>query len=154
MTFKDIKTGYNIYMLHKGDDMSLAIGKVISVSAPRIPQGANMFQPNQTQQLVVDITIDENGQQKTYTIPDMLEVTYAGTDLAIATSKEAVVREIEAMKGRADDVIGSIDKQRKISSQCAKLLEEYNPAMKEKRENEERFQRLEVMMEKIMNKLG
>jgi len=145
MTFKETKEGYSVYILHRGeDDVSVSTGKVTAVSMPRIsaPQ-MGVFSPAQTQQMVVDVTIDDGVKTRTYTIPEGHSTTYAGNDLVLSTSKEGIVHEVEAMKGRADEVLRSVEKNRTLSSKCERILEEWNPVMKEKRETEERFGKIE-----------
>lgn len=143
MLFKDLKIGYQVYILHKGEDIKVCIGKVTAVSPPRFPQTQSNFQ---AMQMVVDVTIDEEGTSKTYTTPDSLSVTYAGNDLVIATEREGILREIETIKAHNEDELSKVAHRRMIVTQCEKILSEWNPVFKERRETEERFNKLETSM--------
>ncbi len=153
MTFKDLKPGYPVYMLHKTDGIRLTTGKATVVSAPHFPQPvANNLM--QTMQMVVDVTIEADGQSRTYTIPDTLAITYAGDALALATDREPMLKEIEAMKSQAEDELAKTDKRRAIVAQCEAILTEWNPAFKEKRDTEERFSKIETSMTDLKTMLS
>jgi len=167
MLFKELKPNFTTYHLHRGGDkVSVNQGKVTNVSQPRIPTPQNPALPMpgtfaQTATLVVDVTIDENGETKTYTIPETLDVTYAGNDHVIATTREKILSEVEAMKNRADEVINSLHHNEAISDACEEILENWNPAIREKRQTEERMVSMEtridkvtMMMETLLKKLG
>ena len=153
MTFRDLKPGYPVYLLHKTDGVRLTTGKVTAVSTPRFPQPTtnNIMQ---TMQMVVDVTIEADGQSRTYTTPDTLAITYAGDALAIATEREPMIKEIEAMKSRAEDELAKTDKRRAIVAQCETILTEWNPAFKEKRDTEERFSKIETSMTDLKSMLS
>lgn len=140
MLFKDLKTGYNVYMLHRGEDITIGLGKVTAVSPPRLPQSPNL----QTMQMVVDVTIEENGTSRTYVIPDSISITYFNSDLVIATERDYILKELEDMKSHAESALADVSKQEKIVVQCKKILEEWSPVFKEKRETEERFNKIET----------
>ncbi len=151
MLFKDLKTGYQVYILHKGEDIRVDVGKVTAVSPPRFPQAQGNFQ---AMQMVVDVTIEENGASKTYTTPDSLSVTYAGNELVIATEREGILREIETIKSHNEDELSKIAARRAVVAKCEKILTEWNPLFKEKRENEERFAKLETSMTDLKSMLS
>lgn len=72
MTFKELKQGYNIYILNK-DDMIVKQAKVVNVSAPHIDK--KTFELGAS--LVVDVIIDVEGVAKTYTFKEDTETGYA-----------------------------------------------------------------------------
>lgn len=87
MIFKDIKSGYPVYMLDRGK-MEAVAGKVVGVSGPRYMQ----MQGIQQTQIVVDITVETEGVSRQYAIPESLSVTYAG-DLVLSTDRDGQKRE-------------------------------------------------------------
>ena len=151
MLFKDLKTGYQVYILHKREDIRVDVGKVTAVSPPRFPQTQGNFQ---AMQMVVDVTIEENGASKTYATPDSLSVTYAGNELVIATEREGILREIETIKAHNEDELSKVAARRAVVAKCEKILTEWNPLFKEKRENEERFAKLETSMTDLKSMLS
>lgn len=95
MLFKDIKSGYPVYFLNR-ESITAYQGKVVSVSVPRY----DMQVVNKSNApLVVDITIDANGQTKTYTISENATITYAG-NIVLSTERDGIIREVEAMKSQ------------------------------------------------------
>lgn len=151
MLFKDLKIGYQVYILHKGEDIKVCVGKVTAVSPPRFPQTQSNFQ---AMQMVIDITIEEEGASKTYTTPDSLSVTYAGSDLVIATERDGILREIETIKAHNEDELSKVAHRRMVVNQCEKILSEWNPVFKERRETEERFNKLETSMTDLKSMLS
>lgn len=151
MLFKDLKVGYQVYVLHKGASIGVGIGKVIAMSPPRFPQTQGNFQ---TMQMVVDVTVEESGGSKTYTIPDSLSVTYAGNDLVIATERDGILKEVESVKAQNEDELAKVESRKQIVSECEKILTEWNPQFKEKRETEERFAKLETSMTDLKSMLS
>lgn len=151
MLFKDLKVGYQVYILHKGEGIRVETGKVTAISPPRFPQTQGNFQ---TMQMVVDITIEEDGKSKTYTTPDALSVTYAGNDLVIATEREGILREIETIKAHNEDELAKVNTRREVVAECEKILTEWNPQFKEKKETEERFAKLETSMTDLKSMLS
>lgn len=143
MTFKEIKTGYPTYHLNRST-VQVSQGKVKDASPAHVqqsnPMQPSMFSP--TQPMVVDITIEEGGTTKTYTIPENLDTTYAG-DMVISTSRENIIREVEAMKARSEEAIAQQSHHKEVIGKCDTILTEWNPAFKEKKQTEERFGKIE-----------
>lgn len=157
MTFKDMKQGYPVYMLHKGEDMKAGTGKVVTATAPRFPQqygGGNALS------MVVDVTIEADGANKTYTIPADSTVVSAGNTV-LSVDRDGILREVEAMKAESEDVLSSMDKHRMRAESCEKILTEWNPELAEKKRQDERIGSLENgvnelkgMIRELVNKLN
>ena len=139
MLFKDVKQNYTVYILDK-QDMNISQAKVSAVGFPRMDIMQNM--PGANTQTVIDVTLDSNGKIATYTIPESLSVTYAG-NIVLSTDKDGLMHEIEAMKNNAEQVIASVDKQKRILEKANALLSELNPVYKEKKETDLRFSKIE-----------
>lgn len=146
MMFKDIKQNYNVHILDK-EHVKYMKGKVISVSFPRM-----MMMQGGAQQ-VVDVTIDCDGKIATYSIPEHLSVTYAG-NYVLSTTVEHLAEEVESMKHTAEQIINSIDKQKEIVEKSSHLLTELNPSFKEKKDIEDRFNKIETNMTEMKNMLS
>ena len=146
MMFKDIKQNYPVHIFDK-NDVKYMEGKVISVSFPRM-----MMTQNGTQS-VIDVTIDCGGKTATYSIPEHLSVTYAG-NLVLSTAKENISKEVESLKHTAEQIIESVDKQKEIIEKSSKLLIELNPSVKEKKDIEDRFNKIETNMTEMKNMLS
>ena len=149
MLFKDLKIGYPVYIFHKDGEKRITQGKVTAISPSRLPQTPSI----QTMQLVVDVTIDDGGSSRTYAIPDNTSVTYSN-GLVLSTDREGVIREVEILRNQCADELAKIDEYRKSVSECEKILTEWNPAFREKRETEERFSKLETSMSDLKSMMS
>lgn len=149
MLFKDLKIGYPVYIFHKDGEKRITQGKVTAISPSRLPQTPSV----QTMQLVVDVTIDDGGSSRTYAIPDNTSVTYTN-GLVLSTDREGVIREVEILRNQCADELAKIDEYRKSVSECEKILTEWNPVFREKRETEERFSKLETSMSDLKSMMS
>lgn len=145
MTFKELKQGYPIHILDK-DKLEVKQGKVQNTSFPRVETMQSQ------RQMVVDVTVDCGGKTTTYTMPEDSCVVYAN-NLVISTHQQGLIVEVEKMKAEAEQVLASVDKQKEIISKADDLLASLNPALKEKRETEQRFQQIEGRMNGVNDKL-
>lgn len=151
MTFKDLKVGHQVYILTRGSDIKVETGRVVAVSPSRFPQAQGGYQ---AMQMVVDVTIEHNGKSQTYATPDSLSVTYAGNDIVIATERDGILKEVEALKAQNEDELNKFEQRKKIVSECNKILMDWNPQLKEKQETEERFTKIESSMSELKNMLS
>lgn len=149
MLFKDLKIGYPVYIFHKDGEKRITQGKVTAISPSRLPQTPSL----QTMQLVVDVTIDDGGSSRTYAIPDNTSVTYTN-GLVLSTDREGVIREVEILRNQCAEELSKIDEYRKSVSECEKILAEWNPVFREKRETEERFSKLETSMSDLKSMMS
>ena len=145
MTFKELKQGYPIYMLDK-DKLEVKCGKVRENSFPRIDQ------MNGQRMMVVDVSVECDGKTATYTMPEDSCVVYAN-NLVISTHQQGLTTEVEKVKEEAERILASVDRQEKIISVADDLLAQLNPTLKEKRETEQRFQKIEGRMHGVDDKL-
>ena len=141
MTFKELKQGYPIHILDK-DKLTVKQAKVQNTSFPR----ADMMQGQR--QMVVDITVEHNGNTATYTMPEDSCLVYAN-NLVIATEPQGLIVEVEKMKSEAEHILASVEHQKEIVEVADELLAKLNPAFKEKRETEQRFEQMEKRMDKV-----
>ena len=149
MLFKDLKIGYPVYIFHKDGEKRITQGKVTAISPSRLPQTPSI----QTMQLVVDVTIDDGGSSRTYAIPDNTSVTYSN-GLVLSTDREGVIREVEILRNQCAEELAKIEEYRKSVSECEKILTEWNPVFREKRETEERFSKLETSMSDLKSMMS
>lgn len=107
----------------------------------------------QTIQMVVDVTIEDGGFSRTYTMSDNISVTYAN-DLVLSTERDGVLREVEILKNQSSEELSKMDEYKKDVDECEKILAEWNPAFREKRETEERFSKIETSMADLKNMMA
>lgn len=156
MTFKDIQKNHPVYILDKAK-VELRQGKVIE-SAPHLNTG--MIAISGSGQPMKDITIELDGKQTVYTIPEHLSVTFAG-DIVLSTNKEGLSSEVERMKNEAETLLSSVERMKTVKNKSEELLADLNPTVREKRETEKRFKSIEEeisgicgMVKQLLDKLG
>ena len=155
MTFKDLKSGYPVYLLDR-TALKYEQGKVMSVSLPH----ADM-QPGNYGKMLVDISIQTNdGKHNTYSVSDTEQTAYAG-NLLITCNKECVVNEVRAINAQAEEILAKANTAQKTVGSCKVLLEELDTAFKDKQETEkkfnkidERFSAMEDKMDKILSAIN
>lgn len=132
MMFKDAQVGMPIYIFDR-NDLCMKTEKISSVVPPHFD--ANM----PSGKMAVDITCDS--LQK-YAIEDCICTAYFN-NCAISLDKEAILREIELMKNNSEIALAETARHEEIVDKCTQLLVENNPALREKCENEKRFNSIE-----------
>lgn len=142
MLFKDLNPNYPIFIFNK-TDITVQEGKVINKGLPHF----DMLH-NTTSAMVTDITIKAGDVTKTYTFKDDTEIGYA-ENLVISPNRDAILREVESIKDQSEQVLNQIDLHKATIEKCNKVLSEFNPVFKEKKETEQRFSKLESSVEDI-----
>lgn len=148
MLFKDIKQNFPVYILDK-QNMSFTQGKVQSVSFPHIDNSSPMGMGK----TVIDVAIEADGKSGTYAMPENLSVVYAG-NIVLSTDRDGIMREVEAMKTSAEQILASVDKQKEIVEKSTALLTELNPEYKAKQQNEQRLSNLESSMKELKDMMA
>ena len=147
MLFKDLNPNYPIFIFDKAE-VSVKEGKVVSKGLPHFD-----ILHNTTSQMVTDITIKVGDNTKTYTFKDNTEIGYA-ENLVISPNREVILREVESIKDQSEQVLNQIDLHKTTVEKCNKILSEFNPVFKEKKETEQRFSKLESSVEDIKNMIS
>lgn len=142
MTFKELKQGYPVYILDK-EKLTVKQGKVVNASFPRIDN-----QPT-GRQMVVDITLEQNGKNAVYTMPEDAAVVYAN-NLVLSTEQNCLAVEVEKMKADAERILATVETQKEIIEVADDLLAQLNPSFKEKKETEQRFEKIENRLDKLI----
>ena len=155
MTYRDTKINDTIYILDK-DKMVLQQGRVTATS----PHVNNTYNTMAAGQMMRDIAIEVDGKNATYTIPENLSVTFAGS-IVLATSQQGLSSEIERMKSEAEQALAMMEHHKMVIERSSGLLAELNPHVREKLENERRFKSIEsdmsgikTMMQQLLDKLS
>lgn len=160
MIFKEIKPGFQLYILYKDNSkLSTTTARVKDVKGPRFPQ-LDLSNPMQANAMVMDITVDEDGAVKTYTMPEASSVVSAGTTI-ISTDKEGILREVDAIRATHEDIVASAPKSEEMIRQCDEIRASWSPDFAEKKQHDERISSLEtevknlgVMMKNFIDKMN
>jgi hypothetical protein len=141
MSFHDLQKGHQVYVVDRSKEVSMMQGTVTAKGQPYLPQ---MQQPyGGIGSMSVDVTVELCGRCTTYTVPDNADIAYTQNDVVVTPNKEMALREVESVRNRAQERLDCHDADVKIVSMCDDILSEWRPEVKEKRETEERFGRME-----------
>ena len=147
MQYKDAKAGYPIYFFDK-EAVRAYTGKVVSVAVPRYDAPKFGAPAPASTGMVVDVTIEAEGATRTYTIPETAPVAYAGT-LVLSTDRDGILREVESLKASAEEALAKVDRHREAVAKCDTILEEFNPALAERREQDRRIGGIEAEVKSL-----
>lgn len=146
MTFKDLKSGYPVYLLDR-TTLKYDQGKVMAVSPPHTDMQVGNFG-----KMLVDVTIQADGKQNTYSVSDTEQTAYAGT-LLISCAKECVVNEVRAINAQAEETLAKVAEMQKVTAGCKALLEELDTTFRDKQETEKRFQKIDERFSGMEDKM-
>lgn len=151
--FSNLRSGSQVYILHKDVTPYIEIGQVVSVSQP-IPryQTNNFMSP---QELIVDVVVSVNGNNITLQkLPANLDVADQGTangSLFISTSRESMNTEITSLRQKSQDIINSIDYHKRVVQDCEILLQRLNPEFAEQKQQKQEIDNLKTQMAEMMS---
>lgn len=154
--FQNLRPGNPIYILYKGNDPRCDIGSVVSVSKPE-PRFKTAV-PTFPQDMVVNVTLKIGEKTDTMQgLPANLIIA-DNQDVVVSCDKGAINAEIEGMRDRSNEILGSIEYHQKVVESCDKMLENINPEFAEKQAQQQEIislkERLASMDEKFDNLCG
>lgn len=147
MLFKDLKTNYPVYIFDKSET-SVQEGKVVNTGLPHFD-----LNYTSTTRMVTDVTIKVGDVTKTYTFKDDSDIGYAD-NLVISPNRDVILREVESVKDQSEQILEQVDLHKATVEKCNKILSEFNPVFKEKKETEQRFSQLETSVGDIKEMLS
>lgn len=146
MTFKDLKSGYPIYLLDRSN-LAYNQAKVMATGMPHTDRQSFA-------KMLVDITIQSNdGKQNTYSVVENESIAYAGS-LLLTTDKEFIINEVRAINAQSEETLSKVEELKSKVSTCKNLLAELDTSYKDKQETEKRFQSIEEKMDKILSAIS
>lgn len=151
--FSNLRSGSQLYILHKDATPYIEVGQVVSVSQPMPRYTTNNFMA--PQELIVDVVVNVGGNNITLQkLPASLDVADQGTangSLFISTSREAMNTEINSLRQKSLDIISSVDYHKKIIQDCEILLQRLNPEFAEQKQQKQEIDNLKSQMSEMMN---
>ena len=133
MAFSNLRSGNQLYILHKDSVPTIEIGKVISISQVS-PKYGNVYSP----EMVVDISANVNGQPTNFQkLPALGDIADFGNNIVLSCNKDAMSSEVLSMKQRSVELINSVELHQNIIKGCDEILTQLNPEIKEKQRQEE-----------------
>lgn len=138
--FSALRQNASLYILEKGEDAKLRIGIVESVSAPQPKMQLPYGQPQET--MVEIVAKVDNETMRFQNIPSTAVIAYNG-NVVVSETKDAMLMELENMLRNSNQIIDSIGYHKELVKKCNQYIEQLNPAIAEKRMQEEKIVCLE-----------
>ena len=139
MLLKDCQKGYPIFILDR-NEITANQGKIIDVSRPhfdnRNPTSTNM---------VIDVTVDIDGKQTSFVMAENTSVAYTD-NLVISCDRTDILHEIEAVLARNEEELKQTAFRQQMVKKCKEIIEDWNPAIRQQRESDERMLKMEKAM--------
>ena len=157
--FQGLRQNSPLYILEKGENPTMKVGFVESVSNPT-PKNGNfnkvpMF--GQTIEMVVDVkvrigdvvhNIEGLPAAKTFTTPD------ENPNVFVTDSREVMLTEVENMIQASRSVLDSVNYHTSIVTACEGMLRELNPQMAKEQERDKEIGDLRDRIGGIESSLG
>lgn len=137
--FQGLRPNSIFYVLDKGENPSLKIGQVVSVSNPQ-PKFPT-YNPGQFNPQPMDTTVDvvvklPNEQMEFKQLPSNMQIANS-ENLVVSESREAMDAEVEAMYRNSKEIVESEPYHKKVMEECAKMRAILNPQIAKDRQQEE-----------------
>lgn len=146
--FSALRTNSTLYVLDKTNEPTLKMASVVSVSAPQPKYSAyNPLNPEST--VDVNVKFDDGTQMDFKQLPSNLSIANFGTTILTET-KEQMASEVETMLRTSKGIIESVPYHEKVVGICENMLATLNPQIAEKKQTEERLNKIEDMLAKLL----
>ena len=152
--FQGLRTNSLFYVLDKGENPSLRIGQVVSVSNPqtRYPSFNNGFTP-QPMETVVDVRVKLGDEEADFKqLPANGQIAN-DKNLVVSDSKEAMSAEVDAMLRQSKAILESVDYHERVVKSCEGMLQQLNPQIAKEKEQAEKISKLEGKVSGMEGKL-
>ena len=152
--FQGLRTNSLFYVLDNGENLSLRIGQVVSVSNPqtRYPTFNNGFTP-QPMETVVDVKVKINDEEVDFKqLPANWQIAN-DKNLVVSDNKEAMSAEVDTMLRQSKAILESVDYNKRVVESCEGMLQQLNPQIAKEREQTEKISKLEGKVSGMEGKL-
>ena len=142
MLFKELKTGYPLYILNT-NTMEVGTGTVTFVGQPHVTQDRKKLSKGQLQ-MVIDVTANFSGTSRTIELSDSLSQTMSDDGILLITpNQEDVANGMRMIKARCEEYIRNEEHYKDIIKKCDEQLPNFDPMFRQSVANEERFTKIE-----------
>lgn len=153
--FSALRQGSVIYILEKGENPSLKVGQVVSITQPSY---SNNFLMNGS---TIDISVKVGEQNMDFkNVPSSQSVTNYN-NVIITETKELMSSEVDNMLQSSKSIVDSVAYHNNVISSCESILKDLNPRFAKEKERDEDISNLknkiggiESKMDKILTLLS
>lgn len=149
--FQNLRSGNQVYILHKDGPPSMEIGSIVSVSMP-MPKYQVPPVFGQAQEMVVDLVVKVNNVDTTYQkLPATADIADFGmSGVVISTSRDAMNAEVMSLKNKSIDAINSVDFHKGVIEGCDVILAGLNPEFAERQQQQAEINDLKAQMAELI----
>lgn len=141
--FSALRQGSQFYILEKGNNPSLKIGVVQSITSPTMQLYNN----------TVDINVKVGDEFLDFKqLPATLSIANYGNTV-VSENKELMCNEVESAIKSSKDIIESIPYHEKIIEKGEEMLKQLNPQFAKQKDQEIKINNLEQKVESVESKL-
>lgn len=147
--FQNVRQNSPFYILDKGDEKSLLVGSVESVSNPTPRYNTSYpIQPYGGADMVVDIVVRIGDEKREYKqLPANLTIANFGSaGIVVSDDRQAMCAEIEAWVRASHNHIDSVPYHQDVIDKGEKMLLLLNPQLAKEKAQEDRINALEGQM--------
>lgn len=142
MLLKDCQKGYPIFILNR-NEIAACQGKIIDVSRPHF----DSRNPSSTS-MVIDVTVEIDGKQTSFVMSESSSIAYTD-NLVLSCDRNDIMHEVEAICSRNEEELKQTPVREKTVQKCKAILEEWNPAVRQQRETDERISKIENALDQL-----
>lgn len=142
MLLKDCQKGYPIFIFNR-NDITATQGKIIDVSRPHFDNR----NPSSTT-MVIDVTVDIDGKQISFVMSEGSSIAYTD-NLVLSCDRADILHEVEAICSRNEEELKQTSIREQTVKKCHSIIEDWNPAVKQQRETDERISKIEDALDKL-----
>lgn len=150
--FQALRQGSPFYVLQKGNEINLKVGRVESVS---LPQPKFSTYPPYSQESTVDIKVKVDDDMLEFNqVPGNLSIANFGTsNVVISESKDEMMREVDGMLQSSRQALASVEYHKKVMDACEGIVKQLNPAYAKEQERDETLSSLQNEVATIKDSL-
>ena len=145
--FSALRQGSVLYILEKGENPSLKIGQVVSITQPNY--NSNFLMGGST----IDINVKVGDQNMDFkNVPSSQSVT-SYNNAIITETKELMSNEVDNMLQSSKNVIDSVSYHENVIQSCEQILKSLNPRFAKEKERDEDIVNLKSKIGGIESKM-
>lgn len=152
--FSALRQGSVLYILEKGENPSLKIGQIISITQPNYN---NNFLIN-SQSVDINVKVDDQTMEFK-NVPSSQSVS-SYNNVIISETKELMSNEVDNLLQNSKSIVSSVDYHTNIINSCEEILKQLNPRFAKEKAFDEDISNLknkiggiETKMDEILNLL-
>lgn len=145
--FSALRQGTILYILEKGENPTLKIGQVISVTQPSYSSNFLM----NTSTIDINVKVGEQNMDFKNVPSSQSVVNYNNT--VITETKELMSNEVDNMLQSSKSIVDSVAYHNNVIASCENILKELNPRFAKEKERDEDINNLKNKMGGIESKM-